>query len=141
MSSLNKHPRIGIGVIVIKRGTVLLGKRKNSHGEGNWAFPGGHLEFGESPEECAMRELAEETGLIATTIIAGPWVNNVFEDKHYVTLFMFIPEFTGVEIVLEPHKCEGWQWFDWRHLPEPLFPPIQSLNSSGFNGYFNREAH
>ena len=54
-------PRIGVGVIAENSdGLMLLGKRKNAHGEGDWEPPGGHLEFGETPIECAIRELKEE---------------------------------------------------------------------------------
>jgi len=56
-------PSVGVGVIVVRAESLLLGKRKNSHGEGEWSFAGGHLEFGETVEECARRELEEETGL------------------------------------------------------------------------------
>jgi len=35
----NPDVRVGVGVIVVKDGMVLLGKRKNAHGEGSWAFP------------------------------------------------------------------------------------------------------
>lgn len=122
------HPRIGIGVAVINNGQVLLGKRKGAHGSGCWSFPGGHLEFCETPEECARRELLEETGLKAISIQSGPWTNDVIDEtKHYVTLFMFVTDFVGDPEVLEPHKCEGWQWFDWQDLPEPLFLPVRSL--------------
>jgi 8-oxo-dGTP diphosphatase len=122
------RPRVGVGVAVIKNGMILLGKRKGAHGAGAWSFPGGHLEFGENVEECAHRELTEETGLKALSLRCGPWVNDVIEgDKHYITLFVFVNEFEGDLQLLEPHKCEGWKWFECSALPSPLFPPIESL--------------
>ena len=32
---------------------------------------------------------------------------------------------------MEPQKCEGWEWFEWSDLPEPLFAPIATLRSQG----------
>lgn len=123
-----KRPKVGIAIIVIKDRTILLGKRLGTHGSGKWAAPGGHLEFFETPESCACRELLEETGLEATRILPGPWANHTFDgDKHYVTLFMIVTEFSGIPQVLEPHKCENWDWFTLDNLPEPLFDTIQSL--------------
>jgi 8-oxo-dGTP diphosphatase len=128
MTSDNKRrPGIGVGVILIKNSRVLLGKRKGAHGAGSWSCPGGHLEFGESVEECASRELAEETGLTALSLCSGPWVNYIDEDEHFVTLFVFVNEFAGELILLEPDKCEGWEWFEWNALPSPLFLPVASL--------------
>lgn len=122
-----QNPRIGVGVIVIHDGKVLLGKRKGSHGAGEWSFPGGHLEFGETVESCAFRELSEETGLKALSAHMGPWVNDIFEEKHYVTLFVFVDKFEGDLELLEPHKCERWEWFEGNAIPNPLFTPIHSL--------------
>lgn len=122
------RPKVGVGAVVLKEGKVLLGKRKGAHGEGLWATPGGHLEFGETPEECACRELLEETGLKAISWRLGPWVNNVIDQtKHYVTLFVFIDQTEGDVELLEPDKCEGWEWFDLEALPPLLFPTIDSL--------------
>lgn len=117
--------------MVIKDGKVLLGKRKGSHGASMWATPGGHLEYGESIEACAERELREETGLIATSLITGPYTNDLIspENKHYVTLFVFITDFEGELKCLEPNKCEGWEWFDWDALPNPLLSPLETLIS------------
>jgi len=131
---MNDVPRIGVGVVVLREGKVLLGKRKGSHACGLWGFPGGHLEFGETIEQCATRELLEETGLKPVSIRLGPWVENVMEcgTKHYVTIFAYVEEFIGEPDLKEPHKCEGWQWFDWNRLPEPLFSPIPSLIQKGY---------
>lgn len=94
-----------------------------------WATPGGHLEYGESAEGCAKRELFEETGLIATSTQIGPYTNDLIEPegKHYITLFVFITDFEGLPTCREPAKCEGWEWFDWENLPFPLFTPVASL--------------
>ena len=126
------RPLIGVGVCVVKEGRVLLGKRKGAHGAGEWSFAGGHLEFGETVEECAARELAEETGLKAVSLELGPWTNDIIDGtKHYITLFVFVTQFEGQLQLLEPHKCEGWEWFSWSALPTPLFLPVQSLIKKG----------
>lgn len=123
----SSKPRIGVGVVVVKQGKLLLGKRKNAHGSSTWAPSGGHLEFGETIEQCAIRELAEETGLKPASMKLGPWTENMIQGKHYITIFTFVHLFEGEAKLLEPDKCEGWQWFDCDHLPEPLFPSVESL--------------
>lgn len=127
MDTEKKHPRVGVGVLVLQNNKILLGKRKNSHGDGLWAPPGGHLEFGEDVETCAKRELEEEAGLVATKVRRGTWVNNFFhtENKHYITLLMFVDAFDGKPELKEPDKCEGWEWFSMNALPEKLFPPLK----------------
>ncbi|WP_036242640.1 nucleotide triphosphate diphosphatase NUDT15, partial [Methylobacter luteus] len=115
-------PRVGVGVLIIKNGRVLLEKRKGSHGAGTWSAPGGHLEYGESIENCAEREVLEEVGIRIRDLQYGLFTNNVFEaeQKHYVTVFVLAKWESGVVETKEPEKCEGWEWFDWSNLPEPL---------------------
>ena len=134
LSSANR-PFIGVGVIVRKDGDILLGKRKNAHGAGGWQFPGGHLEYGESIEACAIREVFEETGLSIKNLRIGPYTNDIFETegRHYVTLYV-ISDYDSGEISLkEPDKCEAWDWFSWEVLPFPRFLPITNLLKQGFN--------
>ncbi len=134
---MNNRPKIGVGVIVIKGNKVLLGKRKNVHGEGTWCFPGGHLEFGEKIEECARREVEEETGIRIKNLRIGPFTNDIFreEGKHYVTLYVISDYDSGEVRVKEPEKCERWEWFEWDKLPSPLFLPIQNLLKQGYNPF------
>jgi len=127
-----EYPRVGLGVLLFNSSQqLLLGKRKNSHGENTWSPPGGHLEFGENFEKCAAREVLEETGieLIGLTKFVAV-TNDIFteEKRHYVTLFMtsvLLPSQTPV--VTEPHKMQAWTWFDQAKLPENLFLPLKNL--------------
>jgi len=127
-------PRVGVGVIVLRGDLVLLGRRVGSHGAGTWALPGGHLEFGESVEQCARREVTEEAGLSLTTIVPGPYTSDVFavEQRHYVTLFVVARCPVGEPEIREPDKCSMWQWFRWSAPPQPLFQPLASLLGTSF---------
>jgi 8-oxo-dGTP diphosphatase len=127
-------PKVGVGVLILERGRILLGKRRGSHGAGAWSAPGGHLEFGESIEDCARREVLEETNLVIKNLRLGPFTNNVFkaEVKHYVTVFVIAAASSGTLTNREPQKCEGWEWFPCSKLPEPLFAPLVTLREQGF---------
>ena len=132
-----KRPKVGIGVFVIKDGEFLLGKRKNAHGEGSWALPGGHLEFNEELEECSKREVMEETGVSIKNIRFGTITNDMFkeEGKHYITIYMISDYDSGDVKIMEPHKCERWGWFDFDSLPAPLFLAMQNLLKKEFNPF------
>jgi len=108
------RPKVGVGVIVKKDNQILLGKRKNAHGQGTWSPPGGHLELFEDVFACAKRETLEEAGIEIKHLIKGPFTNDIFEkeNKHYITLWV-ISEYASEDVTLkEPKKCEQWQWFN-----------------------------
>jgi 8-oxo-dGTP diphosphatase len=115
--------------MVWQHGRLLLGRRINARGENSWQFPGGHLEFGETVEACAVREVAEEAGIAIHNIIHAGYTNDVFieADRHFVTLFVSAQYNHGEVTVMEPDKCECWRWFDADELPEPLFMPIRNF--------------
>ncbi|MDO8594490.1 MAG: NUDIX domain-containing protein [bacterium] len=120
-----QRPKVGLGVMVIKNGKVLLGKRKSSHGAGEWAWPGGHVEYMESFEGCAKREVREETGMEIENIRFIRLLNlKAYAPKHYVDIGLCADWKSGEPKVLEPLKCEEWCWFDMNALPSPLFKAI-----------------
>lgn len=117
-----QHIRVGVGVTIIKEGKILLGKRKNAHGEGQWATPGGHLEHMESFKDCVLREIAEECG-VEVENIRFQYLANLkdYPPKHYCHIGMLADWKSGEPKVLEPNKCEEWKWFDTDNIPENLF--------------------
>ena len=122
-----KAPRVGVAVVVIQDGKILLGKRKGSLAAGQWSCAGGHLEFGESVEDCMHRELEEETSLKILSYQLGSWVSTIFDSEHhYITLITVVTAFEGIPQLREPDKCEGWEWFPLKDLPSPLFPTVKS---------------
>jgi len=135
---------VGVGVVVFSgdKKSVLLGKRKGAHGAGTWALPGGWLEKGETFEGCALRELEEETGLASDDVDAEaastiPFVSNNrgMDGVHSVTVFARVDAKDGTPAaeLREPHKCDAWVWHDISSpLPEPLFPPLRSLEESAY---------
>jgi 8-oxo-dGTP diphosphatase len=118
-------PRIGIGVFVFKSGKFIMGCRKGAHGEGTWSVPGGHLEFGETIEEGAKREVEEETGLEIFNIKIVGITNDIFEkeNKHYITIWVISHWQKGKPKLKEPDKFLDLDWRDFKTLPENLFQP------------------
>jgi ADP-ribose pyrophosphatase len=57
------RPEVAVGAIVVKDERVLMVKRNKPPGEGLWAIPGGRVEFGETLQQAAEREIMEETGV------------------------------------------------------------------------------
>ncbi|MCR4277919.1 MAG: NUDIX domain-containing protein [Candidatus Berkelbacteria bacterium] len=130
-------PKVGVGVIIRKNGKVLFGQRLNAHGHGTWSFPGGHLEFGETFEHCAKREVAEEAGVTIQFVKIGPVTNDIHkrEDKHYVTVFVICDWVGGVAKNLEPDKLRQWKWVKWGKLPQPQFLPVEQLLATGYSPF------
>ena len=116
--------RVGIGVMILREGKVLLGERVNSHGDGEYCFPGGHLEYMEGYEACARRETKEETGLELDTV-SFQLLGNVTEypPTHYIQVGMLATSERGDPQTLEPEKIRNWAWYDLDELPAPLFGP------------------
>jgi len=59
-------PKLGAIAVVVRKGRMLLVQRKKNPNAGTWGFPGGHVELGETAMQAAVRELAEETSVVAT---------------------------------------------------------------------------
>lgn len=130
---MSQEKRVGVGVavfVVRENGTFIMGKRQNAHGHNSWTVPGGWLEFGESWEDAAIREVAEETGLkIGKPIVHLATTNDYFEDEgvHSNTIWLRAEYLGGEPRILEPDKFLEQGWYSLDNLPDPLFLPWSNL--------------
>ena len=132
--------KIGIAALVMKEGKLLLGKRKSVHAEGEYAAPGGHMEYMESIEDCARREIREETGLEVGEVKFLRLCNlREYAPQHYMNIALVCEWKSGEPKNMEPDKCEGWEWYSLDNLPTPLhkaYPSILEALKTG-RSYFD----
>lgn len=137
-----KRPKACMGVMIFKDGKVLIGERKGSHGSGEYSFPGGHLEFGESFEECAKRETLEEAGIKIDNIKFLCIANIDRHEGRQDMLLGLIADWKSGDIkIMEPEKCSGWNWYNLDNLPSPIFYPSEVLINSykTGNNYYDKD--
>ena len=85
--------------------------------------------------------MKEETGLEIQKTELLTVTNNLFLEQpkplHYVTIFMRSVQADDDQVPqnMEPEKCDGWDWYDWEDLPQPLFWPLERMVNSGFNPF------
>ncbi|MGW7001573.1 nucleotide triphosphate diphosphatase NUDT15 [Streptomyces sp. NPDC054933] len=120
-------PLIGAGVIVpTTDGRVLLGRRIAVGEPPTWSLPGGKVDHaGESFEQAAARELAEETGIVLPAErmrVLGVLLDHL-DGRPRLTAAVLAPPSDAAAEVTEPHACGGWERFALDALPKPMFPP------------------
>ena len=113
------HP---CSIILVKRGNELLLARKPEWAPGRYGLVAGYLEFGESLEECAVREVFEETGIKVTNLRYVGSQNWPFPAQ---LMAGFVAEYAGGEIVIDTNELEDARWFRTDELP--TLPPRRSI--------------
>ena len=134
---------VGTGVIVVnEQGNILMGKRTDNN---EWCIPGGSLEIGEQLEECASRELYEETGirakpehmiLNAAKFIPEP-INKNGRRIFVVSISFIASEYDDIELELDSREFSKYGWFSKDEI-ERIFDVVTPYTRAGLTEYFVR---
>ena len=91
-------------------GRVLIGKRRRGKQmEGLWEFPGGKVNPGETPEQCLIRELAEELNINVTKPCLAPFVftSHSYDSFHLLMPLFLVRRWEGV-VTAREHEAIAW---------------------------------
>ncbi len=127
-------PILATMVYCIKDGDVLLMLRNKEPNLGLWVGPGGKLEPGESPYDCAKRELYEETGLEVNDLHFRGLITEISPrpDWQWLMFLYVATEFSGTIV---EYKREGR--LSWCSVSEVMQLPIPEADSVFFQKVIN----
>ena len=128
-----KEPRITRAVLVEKDGKFLLAERNKENYKGYWIIPGGGVQFGETIQDAAVREIKEETNLDAVIEKKGILIEKTDHklNKNWVIL-PFICRVKETKVTLD-HENVDFKWITKGEMGRLEFVPgvIEDLKSVG----------
>lgn len=119
-------PEIAAAVIV-QDGRLLLVRRRVAEGSLSWQFPAGQIEPGESPEDAAVRETFEETGLVvAARRVLGDRVHPATKRQMF---YVAADGLAGTAHVADDDELDAVAWVNLgeisEYVPYPFYGPVQ----------------
>ena len=98
-------------------------KKKNDINEGKWIGVGGHVEYQESPEECLVREVKEETGLDVREAEGGYLFTYKREnpgegDNYFVDVYRFVMDVKEEDLHLQEEETDGYMFATLEQIKE-----------------------
>ncbi len=114
-----RNPVPAAGVILEREGRVLMVKRRYAPRVGAWCLPAGFMEYGETPEHCAVREMEEETGLVVRlTGLFGVYAG-MDDPRSRAVLILYTARREGGRLRAGDDATEA-KWFAPARLPRTI---------------------
>jgi ADP-ribose pyrophosphatase YjhB (NUDIX family) len=115
-------PKVGVGVMVLLDDKILLIKRAMRPNRGKWSLPAGFLDYGEDPQETAVREVWEETNLrVAITGLVDVYYNTRVREEGGASVFiLYRAQLLGGELRAGDDATDA-AFFGQDDLPELAF--------------------
>lgn len=138
-----KHDRypLAVHVFLAQQGKILLMRRAGSgYADGRLGLPAGHVDLGETPTTCAVREVTEELGITLdpdALLPGGTMFRNSQEPR--VDIFFTTRSWDGTPEIREPHKCTELVWAHPEQLPDDALDFIAAAWNDAQNGRVLRE--
>lgn len=114
------HPCV---IVLVKRGEEILLARKPEWPKGRYSLVAGFVDFGESLEECVVREVREETGIRVHNVQYVGSQNWPFPSQ---LMAGFVAEYLEGEILVDRSELEDARWFPRGVMPA-ILPPRRSI--------------
>jgi 8-oxo-dGTP diphosphatase len=111
-----KAPSLTVDCVVLDPvGRLLLIRRRNAPFRGQYALPGGYVDYGETTEHAAARELAEETGLVAVTVsLIGVYSDPQRDPRGHVVSIAYRVEVSSYDVCAGDDASAAAFVGDWR---------------------------
>ena len=115
---MHRNPALAVDVVVVKGNKILLVERGQPPHQGEWALPGGFVEYGETLEAAAKREVQEETGIaIDLSAILGVYSDPERDPRGHTVSVVFVGKMIGGQLQGGDDAAEA-MWYDVNDLRE-----------------------
>lgn len=137
---MSQQFRSAVHLFFIHNDQILLSRRANTgYMDGHYSVVAGHIEPGETVIQAAVREAAEEAGVLILprdTEVVGVMHRRDGEER--IDFFARIHSWVGEPVNAEPEKCSDLGWFRLDALPENIVPYVfQALQNYQANQWFD----
>ncbi|WP_460273285.1 NUDIX hydrolase [Celeribacter sp. ULVN23_4] len=109
---MSGRPKLAVLAVCRKDGKFLMVERGKAPARGSWGFPGGHVEFGETLAEAAVRELFEETGVVAKPGEVIDHVELILPDHHFLLMAVACHYVSGEAMAADDAAALDWMSLD-----------------------------